>query len=188
LFEFTAVLVYVDSRVVFFVYYTNWELPHFILLYGIPQDQSRSIKRAAIRLYKRDLLSLQDILSCCGFSESTWYRVLTSVGPDTVTVHNSDEWQTLDICVKLPRFHFFKTVGGGLGIFGSESDITSIPSTSLLVIGIRILIHIYLSIWSRVSRIALRWWKSSSSRLIVSSLSMRLSGASLFTGYEMKEL
>jgi hypothetical protein len=46
--------------------------------------------------------------------------------------------------VKLPRFRFFTTVGGGLGIFGSESDITSISSTPLLVIGIRILIHIYL--------------------------------------------
>ena len=41
-------------------------------------------KRAAIRLYERYLLSLQDILSCCGFSESTWYRVLTSVRPDTI--------------------------------------------------------------------------------------------------------
>jgi len=37
---------------------------------------SHDVKRAAIRLYERNLLSLEDILSCCGFSESTWYRVL----------------------------------------------------------------------------------------------------------------
>ena len=30
------------------------------------------------------------------------------------------------ICAKLPRFRFFTTVGGGLGIFGSESNINFI--------------------------------------------------------------
>ena len=62
----------------FFLYITqtgNFRISY----YGIPQDQSRSVKRAGIRLYERDLLSLQDIPNCCGFSESTWYRVLTSV-------------------------------------------------------------------------------------------------------------
>ena len=33
------------------------------------------VKRAAIRLDECDFLNLQDILGCCGFSESTWYRV-----------------------------------------------------------------------------------------------------------------
>ncbi|KAG2369023.1 hypothetical protein BDR07DRAFT_1348485 [Suillus spraguei] len=37
---------------------------------------SDDVKRAAIRLSERDLLSLQDILDCCGFSERTWYRVM----------------------------------------------------------------------------------------------------------------
>ncbi|OAX39824.1 hypothetical protein K503DRAFT_51452 [Rhizopogon vinicolor AM-OR11-026] len=37
---------------------------------------SHDVKRAAIHLYERELLNLQDILSCCGFSDSTWYRVL----------------------------------------------------------------------------------------------------------------
>src|SRR6266852_3543567 len=37
---------------------------------------SRDVKFAAIRLYERSLLSLSDILECCGFSEWTWYRIL----------------------------------------------------------------------------------------------------------------
>jgi len=37
---------------------------------------SHNVKWAAIRLYECDLLNLQDILGCCGFSESTWYQVL----------------------------------------------------------------------------------------------------------------
>jgi len=37
---------------------------------------SRDVKVAAVRLYERQLLSLDDILDSCGFSERTWYRVL----------------------------------------------------------------------------------------------------------------
>ena len=37
---------------------------------------SRDVKIAAIKLHERDLLSLNDILDCCGFSESTFYRIL----------------------------------------------------------------------------------------------------------------
>ena len=37
---------------------------------------SRQVKIAAIRLYECDLLSVQDIHGCCGFSLRTWYRVL----------------------------------------------------------------------------------------------------------------
>lgn len=37
---------------------------------------SRDVKIAAIRLYERELLELEDILDCCGFSEWTWYRIL----------------------------------------------------------------------------------------------------------------
>ncbi|KAG1837957.1 hypothetical protein C8R48DRAFT_550088, partial [Suillus tomentosus] len=37
---------------------------------------SDDVKRAAIRLYEHNLLNLQDILDCCGFSQRTWYRVL----------------------------------------------------------------------------------------------------------------
>jgi transposase len=36
----------------------------------------RDVKIAAIRLYERELLSLDNILDCCGFSERTWYRIL----------------------------------------------------------------------------------------------------------------
>lgn len=36
---------------------------------------SRDVKLAAIRLHERDLLDLDTILSCCGFSESTFYRI-----------------------------------------------------------------------------------------------------------------
>ncbi|KAF7969547.1 hypothetical protein HWV62_26949 [Athelia sp. TMB] len=37
---------------------------------------SRDVKLAAIRLHERDLLDLETILSCCNFSESTFYRIL----------------------------------------------------------------------------------------------------------------
>ena len=37
---------------------------------------SRNVKIAAIKLYKQDILTLDDILACCGFSESTFYRIL----------------------------------------------------------------------------------------------------------------
>jgi transposase len=37
---------------------------------------SDDVKRAAIRLYERNLLNLHDILDCCGLSQRTWYRVL----------------------------------------------------------------------------------------------------------------
>ncbi|KAG2354126.1 hypothetical protein BDR07DRAFT_1226717, partial [Suillus spraguei] len=37
---------------------------------------SHDIKLAAIRLHERELLSLPDILDCCGFSEGTWFRIL----------------------------------------------------------------------------------------------------------------
>ncbi|OJA11889.1 hypothetical protein AZE42_08954 [Rhizopogon vesiculosus] len=37
---------------------------------------SQDVKQAAIHLYERELLNLQDIPSYCSFSESTWYRVL----------------------------------------------------------------------------------------------------------------
>jgi transposase len=37
---------------------------------------SRDVKIAAIKLYERSLLDLDDILDCCGFSCSTWFRIL----------------------------------------------------------------------------------------------------------------
>jgi transposase len=37
---------------------------------------SRDVKIAAINLYEQGLLSLDDILNCCGFSERTFYRIL----------------------------------------------------------------------------------------------------------------
>jgi transposase len=37
---------------------------------------SRDIKRAAIRLYERELLDAEDIQDCCGISRRTWYRIL----------------------------------------------------------------------------------------------------------------
>lgn len=37
---------------------------------------SLDVKIAAIRLYERGLLDLEDILDCCGFSRRTWFRVL----------------------------------------------------------------------------------------------------------------
>ncbi|KAG1847407.1 hypothetical protein F4604DRAFT_1644089 [Suillus subluteus] len=40
------------------------------------QKISRDVKLAAVNLYERQHLSLQDILACVGFSESTFWRVL----------------------------------------------------------------------------------------------------------------
>jgi transposase len=37
---------------------------------------SRDVKVTAIRLHERNLLDLDDILDCCGFSKRTFYRVL----------------------------------------------------------------------------------------------------------------
>ena len=37
---------------------------------------SRDLKFCAIRLYEREVLSLEDILDCVGFSERTFYRIL----------------------------------------------------------------------------------------------------------------
>ena len=37
---------------------------------------SRDVKIAAIRLYECELLDLEDILDCCGFSRQTWFRIL----------------------------------------------------------------------------------------------------------------
>jgi len=37
---------------------------------------SRDVKIAAIKLYERDILHLDDILDCCGLSERTFYRIL----------------------------------------------------------------------------------------------------------------
>lgn len=37
---------------------------------------SRDVKIAAVRLYERGLLDLEDILDCCGFARRTWFRVL----------------------------------------------------------------------------------------------------------------
>ena len=37
---------------------------------------SRDVKVAALRLYEKDLLELDDILDSCGFSRRTWFRVL----------------------------------------------------------------------------------------------------------------
>lgn len=51
---------------------------------------SDDIKRAAIHLSERDLLSLQDILDCCGFSEWTWYRV-------------TKLWREMDDVINQPR-------------------------------------------------------------------------------------
>ncbi|KAA1466970.1 hypothetical protein DENSPDRAFT_762824, partial [Dentipellis sp. KUC8613] len=37
---------------------------------------SRDVKLAAIRIWQRNLLTLDQILDCLDFSERTWYRVL----------------------------------------------------------------------------------------------------------------
>ena len=36
---------------------------------------TRDVKIAAVRLYERELLDLEDILDCCGFSRRTWFRI-----------------------------------------------------------------------------------------------------------------
>ena len=42
----------------------------------MPRTISRDLKIAAIRLYERELLSVSDILDCCGFSKRTWQRLV----------------------------------------------------------------------------------------------------------------
>jgi transposase len=37
---------------------------------------SCDVKRAAIRLYERELLDVEEIQDCCGLSRRTWYRIL----------------------------------------------------------------------------------------------------------------
>ena len=39
---------------------------------------SCDLKFCSIRLYEHELLSLEDILDCVGFSERTFYRILGS--------------------------------------------------------------------------------------------------------------
>jgi|ERR1700678_3455027 transposase len=36
---------------------------------------TRDVKIAAVRLYECELLDLEDILDCCGFSRRTWFRI-----------------------------------------------------------------------------------------------------------------
>jgi transposase len=36
---------------------------------------SRDVKIAGVRLYECELLDLEDILDCCGFSRRTWFRI-----------------------------------------------------------------------------------------------------------------
>ena len=37
---------------------------------------SRNVKLAAIRLYERNILTLEDILECVGFHKRTFYHIL----------------------------------------------------------------------------------------------------------------
>jgi transposase len=50
----------------------NFRLSHTMVYRVI----SRDLKIAAVRLYERELLDLEDILDCCGFARRTWFRVL----------------------------------------------------------------------------------------------------------------
>ena len=73
--EFTAVCINDGSwsRVLF--NYKILDLEKFMLLLSpMFWKISRDVKIAV--LYERELLDLDDILDCCGFSELTWYRVL----------------------------------------------------------------------------------------------------------------
>jgi hypothetical protein len=60
---------------------------------------SRDVKIAAIRLHERQLLNLNNILDCCGFSERTWYRILRlwretgDVVPPSI--HRELEWASV---------------------------------------------------------------------------------------------
>ena len=48
------------------------------VFYPMPYHKiSRDLKFCSIRLYERELLNLEDILDCVGFSERTFYRILT---------------------------------------------------------------------------------------------------------------
>jgi hypothetical protein len=42
----------------------------------MPRKISRDVKIAAIKLYERHLLDVDDILDCCNFSRRTWFRIL----------------------------------------------------------------------------------------------------------------
>ena len=47
------------------------------VFYPMPYRKiSHDLKFCSIRLYERELLSLEDILDCVGFSERTFYRIL----------------------------------------------------------------------------------------------------------------
>jgi transposase len=54
---------------------------------------SRDVKIAAIKLYEQDLLSLDNILDCCGFSERTFYRILKLWRETGDVVHPSRIWR-----------------------------------------------------------------------------------------------
>ena len=60
---------------------------------------SRDVRIAAIRLYKHELLDLDDILDCCGFSERTWYRMkrLWRETGDVVAKHKSLRCRTRNL-------------------------------------------------------------------------------------------
>lgn len=54
-------------------YYSKSPAPY----YTMPgRHISCDVKVAAVRLHERDLLDVNDILDCCGFSCRTWFRVL----------------------------------------------------------------------------------------------------------------
>ena len=42
----------------------------------MPRKISRDVKIAAVKLYERHLLDVEDILDCCNFSRRTWFRIL----------------------------------------------------------------------------------------------------------------
>ena len=42
----------------------------------MPRKISRDVKIAAVKLYERHLLDVDDILDCCNFSRWTWFRIL----------------------------------------------------------------------------------------------------------------
>ena len=43
---------------------------------SMPRKISRDVKIAAVKLYERHLLDVDDILDCCNFSRRTWFRIL----------------------------------------------------------------------------------------------------------------
>src|SRR6266487_2241903 len=60
----------------------------------------RDVKIAAIRLFECNLLELDDILDCCGFSERTWYHIL-KLWRQTGDVVNLDT----SLCGRLRNFN-----------------------------------------------------------------------------------